>query len=218
MTDTPQIVYNNFGIKIPTPFDLNPPSNLGLVYQTANDPTKSASLLPGQTIADLTFVSGYSQRRIRITMNPADTPPQTAGSIAIIDENNVIIASLGVTGGAGTNLQGGVLYLNPQTNNNAINVFGTLPNATNALVNILQLQSNSTAVPLVLGQNGAVTPPFYLVQQIKGPTRTISFYISDDGSDPNGLLTGQLGDICYGVGGGIPSYCAVNNSTVWIPF
>lgn len=211
-----ELTYNNLGIKNPVAFDYNPKSNRGLVYQTANSPDNSGALLPGQSIADLTFVSGYSQRRIRITMNPGNNPEQTPGSIAIIDENNNIIASLGEVGVIGSGLQGAPLFIRVFQDTNAINVFGTAPGSNNAMVNILQLEPNSNSVPLVIGQNGRNTEPFYRVQELKSAGRTINFYVSDDASDPNGILTGRLGDICFGVGGGAPSYCAADLSTTWI--
>jgi len=147
--NTPEDEYNNLGIKKNLPMDLNPVSEK-IIYNSAKRPTQGGSLLPGQTIADLTFVSGYSQRRIRITMNPVDNPVQNAGSIAIIDENGNFIAVLGFSSGSfGTP----VLLIAPPKDQIGIQVIGA-DDTTADLVD-LQLPDPSDAEAIRITQNGA---------------------------------------------------------------
>jgi hypothetical protein len=219
--------YNNLGVRNPTPFDLNPASNTGIVYNPANTPSNPGAFISGQTISDLTFVSGYSQRRIRITMNPADNPVQVAGSIAIIDENNNIIFLAG-------EISSGVVQISPVLNQTGLIVTGIHANSTtlaiidnqntsstNTSLSVTNESSNASQaailatsghgnIPLMLVNSTATSTNFYREASLNG----VTIYKSN-GTDPNGVLTGNKGDICLNCSGAGQITYNNNGSTAW---
>jgi hypothetical protein len=209
--------YNLSGIKISKPMDLNPKSNSSIVYNPANSPTNPGSLFPGQSISDLTFVSGYSQRRIRITMNPIDNPFQTAGSIAVIDEFGTIIWTAGdeptdiplinryISGiflqddRIGQFIEGpdlGTVY-----NSALLGVSLTASLSSTGWAGYFSSSANQHVVDIVkiagsyspLGLSNDVTEWTHFKKMIDLEGNTI--YVGD-GHDPNGVLSGNKGDIC----------------------
>lgn len=227
-----QTAFNNMGIVNPVPFDLNPPSNIGIVYQNANDPNTPGSFAPGQAISDLTFVSGYSQRRIRITMNPGENPKQSAGSIAIINKDNAIIVSFGDV----ENTAFSIGLIQPQTDTTALFIRAASGLVYNSIMMELSIEDSGSAgdnlvihnagsgqgvfvetnggLPLNLLQDAVVSTNFksYIGLGIGGTLNTV---FQSDGTDPNGVLTGNQGDVCLNASGtGIIKYCS--GGTVWV--
>jgi len=121
-----------------------------MVYLPANEPANYGALSSGQAVSDLTFVSGYSQRRIRITMNPQDNPVQNAGSIAIIDENGNFIF---VAGFSSSSFGVPVVIIAPPIDTIGLQIIG-VDNTTADLID-LQLPDPSDADALHITQSGS---------------------------------------------------------------
>lgn len=225
-------VYGLSGVKPTEPMDLNPVGNIGLVPDNANGPVSPSAFRPGQAVSDLTFVSGYSQRRIRITMNPFDTPVQAAGSIAIINRDNVIIWS---TGDVDFNF---IEHIQPELNEigivpGALQVITTAPTTSGPTIDFsvwtdggfnpgvrivnqgnaigLSIESNGD-VPLALANTAAILTDFYpMIKSTFGSSVVIYF---GDGTDPTGVLSGSSGDVCLNASAtGQIAYCS--GGTVW---
>ena len=62
----------------------------GAIFNPVENPNNPSNLMPGQSISDLTFISGISQRFIRISMNPVTNQTnfqvgQSAGTMIFVD-------------------------------------------------------------------------------------------------------------------------------------
>lgn len=228
---------NAFGVVPMSPMDFSPPGNQNIVYNPANRPSQPGAFLPGQTISDLTFVSGYSQRRIRITMNPGDNPTQQAGSIAIINDAGDIFWI------AGNNDDGGVAdaiqVINPPADKTGLQIIGA-DDATQPLVE-LQMPDPSTAVVMSVVQNSLTANAFQIFTNGGYPFRTQdinpaggtfarignfingpvgseigqAFLLLSDGTNPNGIVDAPLGSICLRASGTGQIAYNNNDGTGW---
>lgn len=212
--------YNGFGIKRAEPFDLNPQANKDIVWNSAKRPQNPGSFLPGQAISDLTFVSGYSQRRIRITMNPQDNPDQNPGSIAIINEAGDIIWS------TGDEVQTAIEFIQAQsditslkiipqvvTSADTVDIEIVFPGSTADGINILNsgsgdgidiettsgrgisIVTTGGGWPIVTDDQDAAIAPFDRVLLTAGGAGPV--VVTSNGTTPNGVLTAPKGSICF---------------------
>lgn len=197
--------YNKSGVKPKEvmPLDNSPIGNAGLLPNRANLPASPSNFLSGQTVSSLIFQSGYSQRRIRITMDPADNPEQGSGSIAIINEAGQIIAGIGSNpSGTESGTIGGIQYIddiflnissdstNSSLSHNLV-VFQVLStSATGRVVFVDQLgtgesvriqKTNATGNNVVI-ISGADTTGIGLVTQAQGSGAALSVSTSSAGT------------------------------------
>ena len=209
--------YDAFGNIIQTQMDANPTDNPGLVYDPAQSPVPPGALQPGQAIASLTFQSGYSQRRIRISMNPEQNPTQSPGSLAVISEDGQLIGSIGSeVGSTGNNAP--VLYGSDIVGNSALVAErrSTVSSATNSVVLVID-NSSSTLGPEVTYVTLTIhNTHFSQYQGFSNPLLNSGLVTSiwvGDGTDPNGVLPGTAGDLCLNGAANKPAYCV--GGTVW---
>lgn len=210
--------YNGMGIRKNQPFDKNPKGNDDIVWNSAKRPQNPGTFLPGQAISDLTFMSGYSQRRIRITMNPGDNPVQDPGSIAIMNENGDILWS------AGDAQNNAINFVRPQTDITGILIIPQVETtAPMERIDIgfpasssdgLQINNQGTGRgidietttgdgiriltdggwPLSIRDANPVGGVFE--RSIKFTNGAGPVLIVSDGTDPNGVLTAPIGSVC----------------------
>jgi len=227
--------YDSYGNSVTMPLgDRSPQGNQGLVPNTAKLPSNPGNILPGQTIASLTFQSGISQRRIRITMDPATAPFQTPGSIAIIDEAGNIIWSSGDT----DNASGAIQFIQPDdpalSSLVIISGSGLAQTSDQLIVEIQNSSSTATGIhSSVAGSGDAINAqhnaglgyPLRLVSvvtfndhfsqmvAVQGFPGSSHIWVSD-GTNPNGTLSGAKGDICLNSSAtGQMAYCT--GTTNW---
>ena len=174
--------YNSVGISQTGPaMNQSPASNSGIVSQPANTPNNPSSFLPGQTVSALTFQSNYSGKRIRVTMSPGVTPDQSAATIAIIDDQNRIVAELGSSDGVLSEL-----FVQRQA---SINSATSLLNITDFSTNTGGPTAEIQSYRLLLS---AFTPILSLQQQASAPQ---TIYLSN-GTSPNTVISAAKGSLC----------------------
>lgn len=199
----------------------SPPSNPGLVYQPANIPSNPGSSLPGQTASTLVFQAPKNQRRIRISMTdiasnitPFD-PGQNAGSIEILNDQGQFVASVGDNseeGGAA--FEGQDFFGNPVADfirPNGLDFSGVT--GPGAILNVIDNAIDDIS-PTAIFTASTVSSrsDFGLIFNLEG-AGSIDVYVSN-GTNPNGNLSGNIGDICFNGPSGQPFYCS--GSTTWI--
>jgi hypothetical protein len=221
--------------------DLNPVGNAGLMPNVANLPTSPNSLRPGQSISDLTFLSGISQRFIRITMNPISNqniggrlldPGQSPGSISIVNRHALAIWTAGDVdqnyiqhiqpGGQSDDPDVGALQIIMTRASSAPNVdiSGWTDGAFNPAMRLtnqgtgdgLSIETIDGGIPLVLSQDTPILTNFFPVIK-SGFGSTVVIYFGNQ-NDPNGVLFGSTGDVCLNASAtGQIAYC--EGGSVW---
>jgi hypothetical protein len=211
--------YNSLGIAIDKPMTGSPVGNEDIVWNSTKRPNNPGALLPGQAISDLTFQSGYSQRRIRITMNPGDNPVQSAGSIAIINEAGDIIWSTGDNTNisiefiqAQTDITSLKIIPQVETTADTVDIEIVFPGSTADGINILNsgsgdgidietttgrginIRTTDGGWPIVTNDLDPAIAPFDRVLLTAGGTGPV--VITSDGTDPNGVISAPIGSIC----------------------